>query len=287
MRNDILDKVKQLEKLPTLPEVIYKVLSFKGKEDISLKEIEGIINRDPSLSAKLIRVANTVFFNPYGTPVTGLRRAIELLGTNNLFSIVLSIVLTELFPIQRDSPYRDLFWKHSFVCAFVSKHFSKFLPDVDEDTAFAAGLLHDIGKLVFYAYFNDKYDEVLDAIERGLSSYLAEFRVFSVSHDEVGATLLDAWGIPRVIVDAVRYHHTLGGSKGFTDLTALVHIANTLTMLSDYSYYRGVFIVELSENPAWLRVKRYIEDADYEIHKVFDDVTYAVDMAEIIWGERL
>ncbi|MGB9668169.1 MAG: HDOD domain-containing protein [Thermosulfidibacteraceae bacterium] len=284
-REKLLEDVKKLNKLPALPEVVYKIMLLK-EEDCSLSALEGVISKDPVITAKLLKIANTVYFNPYGQSVTGLKRAIELIGVRNIFSVVLSIVVTNLFPIEAKTFYRELFWKHSFLCAFISKRLSRFVKGVSDDTAFTTGLLHDIGKLVFYSYFGDSYEKVVELTQKGIPSYLAEMRVFGVSHDEVGSVLLEVWGLPAEVVEAVRFHHTLTDSRNFSELTALVHVSNILTMLSSFSYNSGVLFVVLNDDPGWLRLKDYITDSDYEIHKIFDDVVYAIDIAEIAWSRE-
>lgn len=284
-REDVLDKVRRLEKLPALPEVLQRILSLREK-DYSILNLENIISKDPVVTAKVIKVANTLYFNPYGREVTSLKRAIELIGLQNLFSVVLSMVIPDLFPIEEDSFYKELFWKHSFVCAFICKRLAKFCCNVDTDSAFTVGLLHDIGKLVLLIYFKEDYEEVLAYTKKGLPSYLAELRVFGVSHDEVGAVLLETWGLPSVISNAVRFHHNLVDGKNFDDITGLVHVANILTMLSGFSYNSGILMVILDDDPAWRRFKGRIEDPDYEIHKVFDDVIHAIDLAEISWSRE-
>ncbi len=281
----VLDKVRKLEKLPTLPEVLNKILSLKN-ENYSIVNLENIISKDPVITAKVIKVANTLYFNPYGYRVTSLKRAIELIGLNNLFSVILSMVIPDLFPIEKNSLYRELFWKHSFVCAFICRRLAKFCCDVDTDSAFTVGLLHDIGKLVLLIYFKDDYEKALTYIGKGLPSYLAELRVLGVSHDEVGAVLLETWGLPEVISNAVRFHHNLVDGKNFDDITGLVHVANILTMLSGFSYNSGILMVVLDDDPAWRRFKGRIVDPDYEIHKVFDDIVHAIDLAEIAWSRE-
>ncbi|NPA15204.1 MAG: HDOD domain-containing protein [Deferribacteres bacterium] len=286
MRDLVISKIESLENLPTLPEIVTEVMRIVQTDDFSVKELKNIIEKDPVLTAKLLKIANTFYYNPYGKEITSTERAIIQLGTKNLLPIVFGLSLIKVFTIQDDSFDVKLFWKHSYTCAHIAKRIAKYfnLPDAE---AFTAGLLHDVGKIVLYMIFPKDYLKAIELTEtENIPMFEAERRVFDIDHAEVGEILLNKWHIPQLIIEPVRYHHEPDKAPSHKYFAALINIANIFTRASGQYFGKDTYGVVLEETPGWLILKKRIKEEDVEelIMPINDDVEEAIEFANIAWG---
>ena len=140
------DKIETSRNLPSLPHILVKLIEACNSEPDTIKEISKIINKDVSLSARLLRLVNSVY---YGLPtrVTGVDHALLLLGTNAVKNIAISASVFQAFDQAKDSSvFRlKLFWWHSLMCATLGKLIAVKTSYPAPDEAFLSGLLHDIG----------------------------------------------------------------------------------------------------------------------------------------------
>ncbi len=196
--------------LPTLPHILLKLVeACKGEPD-TMKEISQIISKDTALSARIIRLVNSVY---YGLPnrVTSIDHALLLVGTNTIKNIAISASIYQAFNQAEDSSVISrlkLFWRHSLMCATLSKLIAKKISYSSPDEAFLSGLLHDIGKLVLWVNFSKKeYAEILEPYRSKPDLLLAREARLGANHCEVGAWMINRWKLQSFIADAVRYHH--------------------------------------------------------------------------------
>jgi len=207
---DVLHCVNRFDSLPLLPESFVRVSELLKKEDFYQAELIEVVNRDLTLSAEILRVANSAYFGAR-KKITSLDLALNLLGTSSVRNI---IIFAELFKQPHGLP-KQLFdiselWEHSVSVANISTLLARRLglPTALREAAFSAGLLHDLGKIVLAKMRPTDYRKAIE-LSRDLNApmFEAEMALFGASHDEVGAYLLESWGFPLTIVDAVAYHH--------------------------------------------------------------------------------
>jgi HD-like signal output (HDOD) protein len=200
------------------------------KEDGTLAEVARIISQDMGMCAKMLQLVNSAFF---GLPcrVSNPAQAVSLLGLDNVKALVLSIgVFTQLDPgLLCDM---SSLWDHSFKTAMCAKAIStcQGADPRAADSAFTAGLLHDIGKLVLACSLPEKYQQVLMHLEsRAGDSSSLELEIFGCTHGQIGAYLMGLWGLPDMIVESVGWHHIPAQIKPvvFGPLIA-VHAANLI-----------------------------------------------------------
>ncbi|MCK4728149.1 MAG: HDOD domain-containing protein, partial [Desulfobacterales bacterium] len=148
------NRIETSTNLPSLPHILVKLIEVCNREPDTIKEISQIIDKDVSLSARLLRLVNSVY---YCLPnrVTGIDHALLLLGTNAVKNIAVSASVFQAFDQARDSSvFRlKLFWWHSLMCATLAKLIAEKISYPAPDEAFLSGLLHDIGKLVLLGNF--------------------------------------------------------------------------------------------------------------------------------------
>ncbi len=202
----------RIEELPTLPAVIPKLLSLIDDPRSSAGDVTEIISRDPSLTAKLLKVANSAY---YGFPakISDLRHAVALLGFNLVKSLAVSIGVIKNFPRGKQSAYFSAsgLWLHSLVVATAMQELERrFCPrDENHDYLFIVGLLHDLGKVVLDQFFPELFSEVLEKANAGehVKLHQVEREIIGIDHCEVSAMLLTRWKFPPKIVQPIAWLH--------------------------------------------------------------------------------
>jgi putative nucleotidyltransferase with HDIG domain len=219
-----------LDKLPSAPRCFLELTEAMTGSAGGLASVAGIIERDPAMSAKVLQLANSAYFGA-GHHVTSVQRAVVYLGVDLIQSLVST---TQVFDTLRDSEPPEVvalqaIQEHSLLTARLAKRLITDPARAEE--AFAAGLVHDIGKIVLARAYRERYADVLALARRDRRpSYQVEKEVLGVTHAEAGAYLLGVWGLPAPIVETVAHHHTpriVGAAT--REVLAAVHVANALT----------------------------------------------------------
>ncbi len=201
-------RIETSRNLPTLPHILLKLIEVCNREPGTIKEISQVITKDASLSARFMRLVNSVY---YGVPnrVTSIDRALALLGTNAIKNIAISASVYQAFSKAKDSSVFKLkqFWWHSLICASLAKRIAEKTSYPAPDEAFLSGLLHDIGKLVLWVNFAKEYAEILQSHKSEPDLLLAGEMRLGATHSEVGAWMINRWNLQSFMADAVLYHH--------------------------------------------------------------------------------
>ncbi|MCM8535367.1 MAG: HDOD domain-containing protein [Lentisphaeraceae bacterium] len=214
MKNIILEYVKNLENLPAFPEVSMSIMKVLQDETTGLNEAVGVIKRDPSLTMRILKVANSAKFG--GTmKVTALEVAAGRLGVKMLRQLALVDSVMNLFPESKSGYDSRSFWEHSLCTACVSETLIKrlkenpnyYLPKGLE--CFTASLIHGVGMLVLQLGFSKSTANIVQYMkDEGLPLYETEMQLIGISNPECGEILCDYWQMPELIKLAVRWHLT-------------------------------------------------------------------------------
>lgn len=232
MKNEDIQKlVSGLPSLPSMPAVYEELCKELGNEDLSLQRIGDIVSRDLALTAKILQLANSSFFN-FPHDIESVNQAVSLLGTEIVNGLVLSSAVFSQFEGDIDGFQLERLWRHSRDCAAVSTAIAGFESDKKPiaDQSFQAGMLHDIGRLVLAAGLPSAYEETIDiADSENVPIHVAEVRLIGCDHSQIGAYLMGLWGLPDPIVEAIAYHHNPQEAVAdeFSPLT-VVHAGNCL-----------------------------------------------------------
>jgi signal transduction histidine kinase/HD-like signal output (HDOD) protein len=200
----LFNRMETSRNLPSLPHILVKLIEVCNREPDTIKEISQIINKDVSLSARLMRLVNSAY---YGLPnrVTGIDHALLLLGTDAVKNIAISASVFQAFDKTKESSvFRlKLFWWHSLECATLAKLIAEKTSYAAPDEAFLSGLLHDIGKLVLLGSFPKEYAEILQSHASKPDLLLAGETRLGATHCEVGAWMINRWKLESFMADAV------------------------------------------------------------------------------------
>jgi len=224
--------ISRLKSLPSLPKFYNELMAELQSPEPSIKNIGKIIAQDMGMTAKILQLVNSAFFG-LGHKITDVTRAVSFLGLETIKSLVLSIHLFSQFD---DTTLQGLslgrLWNHSTTVANLAKQICRLekLEHKLTNEAYVAGLLHDVGKLVLAANFNQEYSEVIAlSYRKEIILFEAEKEVLGATHAEVGAYLLGLWGLPDKVVSSLCFHHTPWEYPDDTfNPVAAVYIANVL-----------------------------------------------------------
>lgn len=245
-----LDEViRQIKDLPTLPTVAKEMLNNLDDDDTSLDVICEKVALDQSLTAKMLRLANSSYYGANSKVVT-LQQAVALLGIKNVKELILMASIENSFPTSNCLKFDAKgFWRHSIATAICAELISRTLK-MKHDFAFTAGLLHDIGRLVLVTRFPNDYHQVLTYREQEDCSLLdAERTVMGIDHVVVGWLLATEWEFSDAIQDAIRGHHQ-PDDKNLNSIASVIHVANSIVHALDLSKTEYDLVPPISQH-AW------------------------------------
>lgn len=272
---------QSLRELPPLPTAVTKVLQEMQQPEPSSANVEKIIAGDQALASKVLRVVNSAYYG-VSRQVTNVGQAIIILGLQQVRNIVLSVGSMAAFnaktPRQLETMQR--FWQHSFGCGAVC---NLLAPHVGWDrkkteTAFTAGILHDIGRLFLFCNFGNTYDKLIDvANDHGITFEEAEVKMLGMGHGAIGGVIAEEWGLPVALVECIRNHE--GPFETLPDeLTSVVHFGDWLNK-KIYFEGRDVKLGELDPS-----VKDWLNLSDEHFEQIAVQTWSKVEEAKEMFG---
>ncbi len=249
--------VNQIGRLPSKSSAYSQLIDEFNKPDTSLDKAAAIVSTDMSMTAKLLQLVNSAYF---GLPreVHDVSQAIFYLGTDTIRDLVLSVQIFSCFEQEKlDAAGLGGLWDHSLMVAQLSRALASSITNDKTiiSSAFTAGLLHDIGKLIIGVVFKDFYS-TRALVGKDSNYWLGEeIRQFESSHADIGAYLLGLWGIPPAIQIAVSNHHSIQGylNRGFA-LSVAVYFANYFAYYFSNNPLTPSFQLEPAvEENAWVK----------------------------------
>ena len=271
-------EVEEIGALPTLPEIPMKILQLVADEGSSMEDISRIVERDPAITANILRVANSVYYG-VREKVASLKLALAILGLNEIINIITSVSIVRMFASRKsgNSFDRAKFWQHSFGCATASQLIARELKFAFGDVEFVAGLIHDLGKLIMDQYFHSKLKEIKKLKEsEDIPLLEAETRVMGVDHATLGSWLAQSWRLPQALVESITYHHrpldvlALPTPSEEPALTAIINLADILANEPDLNFTESSQSGKpFSDNVAWKIILAERPDLDKEMLEQF------------------
>jgi putative nucleotidyltransferase with HDIG domain len=217
--------------LPSLPQVCLSLNEAVNNPRTSTLQIAELVGSDPALTARLLKLVNSSF---YGFPsrIETPSQAVMILGTAHLCDLVFTTSITRLFQdIPEDLVCMDSFWRHSIACGLAARVLAARRHEPNDERFFVAGVLHDIGRLVFYQQVPHLARRALIRcrMKRDLL-HLAERSVIGFDHAVIGAALLHEWALPQSLVESVAFHHDPLEASRHPLEAALVHVGDAIAL---------------------------------------------------------
>lgn len=230
--------LRELDRLPPFSPILNRLLASLAREDVSFAELASLIEKDTVLAGNILRLVNSALYSLPGT-VTSVRHAVAILGLVKLRNVLLGMTISRLWRSVRTPPGWSTaqFNLHSVAVATLADLLVEVVPAPDAEGAFVAGLLHDMGKLLWAVALPDHYLLLRRSLEPGRGDWVTcEREIAGWDHAELTAAALERWKLPEPIRRAVRYHHAPELARGGElDLAHVVHAANVLAADMGYS----------------------------------------------------
>ncbi|HUE71370.1 MAG TPA: HDOD domain-containing protein [Pirellulaceae bacterium] len=229
--------VANADRLYSLPAVALEVVRLTSQPYLDTRELKTCLEKDPALTARILKVVNSSIF---GLPrkVTDLAQALGLLGIKPLKMLVLGFSLPKQLWEGLEAKTVIWYWRHSLVKAMAARELSASFPVNDGDEAFLAALLQDVGILVLVGQLNSPYLSLL-AEARGDPEALRELETQSLGFDhvELGANLLESWGLAPALLKAVQFPQERAAVQSLSlpdrSTAQVLHLAHLLASVLD------------------------------------------------------
>ncbi|MEZ4754764.1 MAG: HDOD domain-containing protein [Bdellovibrionota bacterium] len=193
-----------MRSIPSMPNAAQQAFKLSTNPNADARDFIEVIESDESLSARLMKIANSVFFDR-GTGSKTIEEAVHVIGIQELRCLLNACSLTEIFPSRHSA--RQQLWANDVATAIISRALAARLVPGKEDFAFLAGLMHDIGKLLLLQQAEIKYSLVLSKVEQGQSFQEAEEDVFAFNHMEAGTLVGEKWRFDEDLLEVIQTHH--------------------------------------------------------------------------------
>lgn len=220
---------QEVENLFSLPDVAIRLNDLIDQPDTSIQELVEVVQLDAGIAATVLRLANSAW---YGLPsrVDTISRAITLIGQKALRDLVMSTsVITTFKGISSEFVDMRDFWDNSVTCGVVTRSLAQKCGMRDAERMFLAGLLHKVGRLVFYASRPVQYRQVLQDKNNGEAAIIAaEESVFGFNYAQLGAALLRAWRVPAALDEMVEFQLDPGHAPNHPFDACILHVAGDI-----------------------------------------------------------
>lgn len=207
-RDRLLELVLSSDELPSLPDVASRLLTLMSKEDTELADVASLISQDVALCSKVIKVSNSAFYN-FPQQITSIQQAVSVLGTNAVRSLVLSFSFLSLSKPKGATRFDfNTFWQRSLASAVSARLILGQLPGANVEQAFLAGLLQNLGELVLACTVPEKFEAVLEELEKGERDQCEiERELLQLDHARIGYEVSHYWSFPSALSLPILYHH--------------------------------------------------------------------------------
>jgi HD-like signal output (HDOD) protein len=261
--------VKKIQQIPTLPIISQKIMAVAGNANVSFKQLVGIIEKDPALATKILKVANSAFYGLLSR-VTSLEHALVILGIYEVKSIILGSSIHNFFSHSESDAFdRTRFWKHAIICSQVAKLLGREFNIRDDDSLLLAGLIHDMGKIVIDEYFHADFLKIIEHVSSNNTTFSkAEKEILGATHYQIAAKLLKQWSFPDKVIMQVLYHHAPWYDENYHSI--IIYLANIFTKLAGYSCHPNEKKIDVDEFAKSSEINFIVKsgfDLDYETIK--------------------
>jgi HD-like signal output (HDOD) protein/prolyl-tRNA editing enzyme YbaK/EbsC (Cys-tRNA(Pro) deacylase) len=230
----IRERVRHVHQLPSMPGMAMQILKLRNNPYSHVSELAAIVEQDPSLSAQIIRYASSPFFGYQGRVDSVAMAIARVLGMDFVMDLAFGLSLCKSFRNPTGGPLGlNNFWQHATFTGALTQALCLRIPYMRRPSpgiAYLSGLLHNFGFLLLGHLFPDQFTRLNKALAEHPERPITELEreILGISHADLGLWLMEAWGMPKEIVDAVHEHHNPAFRGDFAVYANLVYIANAL-----------------------------------------------------------
>lgn len=238
---NLKERIAKLNRLPAMPDMPRRILAIRNDPNSTVDQLVELVEQDLSLSAQILRYANSSIFATR-EEVVSLKDAIfRVLGYETVLHLSLGYALGRVFKLPEKGPLgQSQFWQHATYSAALVQHLAGAMPRQlrpKPGIAYLAGLLHDVGFLVLNLFFKNEHAWLNKMIEANpdQSVLTMEKRLLDVTHNELGAWLMQAWKMPEELIITVEHHHNLDYNGPHAEYALLLNLSERLLKMHSMS----------------------------------------------------
>ena len=200
-----------VEKMPAFPKSVQRILELTRDINCPPKELVMVIEKDPVLTMKLLRILNSAYYS-FSKQITSVNQSVVCLGLNTVKNLALSFAAMGSLPRQNAAGFDvQRYLLHSLATASLARTLCQKYSqnNTDPGDCYITGLLHDFGKVVFAQFLPAEFKEALTySTEYSVSLHSAEQQIIGMDHTVVGSMLVEKWQFPQQLIDNIRHHHS-------------------------------------------------------------------------------
>lgn len=248
----IIEALKNHKDLPTLSIIHDKIVEvFSTDENIPIERISGIIKKDPALSARILKIANSPFYG-FSTRIHSIDRAIVLMGSN-----IVKSILVGTYAFKSEDGMMSGLWEHSILSAIAARTLSRYIlsvnasetRSVDLDNIFASAIMHDIGRVFIATVSPDDFKIIAEKVRsEGKNPIDIEKEVIGINHDVIGSMLMQQWNFPECIYLPVSRHHNPVLTEDYAAEAAILNIADILSAALGMGYTENPLVEPIRQD---------------------------------------
>lgn len=278
LMSTLLNEVLSSE-ISTIQNTVMQIVRIINDPNTSAKDLREIIEVDPPLSAKLLKLSNSAYYG-YAKEIHGIQEAIVCIGFDAVRELALNQKVCKVFQDTEDiyGYKRTALWKHSVAVAVCAKliYIKIFLQR--GDSLYVAGLLHDLGIIALDQFLPNYFKKIVEkSVNERKCPFKIEREILRFTHSDIGGAIADAWGFPDDLIAAIAYHHNPGGAaREYQKITATLFV-------SEYSVQREN--IGYCENPyerdhIFKQCKRALGIKDGQLEAVIKEVKEDISRME-------
>ncbi|MDR3724662.1 MAG: HDOD domain-containing protein [Terracidiphilus sp.] len=267
-------------RLPPFPMVAMRVLQLVNKENAQLHQIAELISSDPAFASEVLTVANSPVYALH-YPVNSIMQAVAVMGGNALQGMCVTVGVRAYLGKSMAQPSMKTLWRHNLACALLAQHLAA-ASGLDKDTAYTAGILHDIGRAALAVIQPKEYSTLL-AQHKGTPKSMMECEreLFGWDHCETGLELIKNWKLSEQFAVVIEHHHMEAESQAEWDLSQIVKIGCRMADAAGFPAFPGCECIPYADllaevpvevlehlNPDVAALTREIGEAIYHVEHV-------------------
>lgn len=259
----------ETQTLPHIPRVVQELIESFKDDDVDVDDVSAKVALDQSLTAKVLRLANSAHYGVSRT-IANPHDAIMLLGFNTLRTMVLASGVTTAFRMPPEFDQKK-FWKDAFAIAALAKWIAQYVPGCDKETAFTCGMLHSIGDLLIRLVMPADA-AAIDAAERlGGKRHSLEYVRFGFNYADVGAELARRWKFPEEIQHAIAQQNAPEDNASYSKMAGILFIAKYLRQAHENGLTEEAILASFPQSVA--------DQIGMNTSKAYADVSRTTDLS--------
>jgi HD-like signal output (HDOD) protein len=225
-------------RIPPFPLIAVRVLQLTNQEDVPMRQLSDLISSEPAFSSEVLTIANSALY-ACRVPINSVLQAIAILGTNSIKGLSLTVGVRAYLGNALNQESLRAIWRHSLACALSANQLAA-AGTTDKNSAYTAGILHDIGRLALAVISPKEYATLLQTHSGPPASALeAERGLFGFDHCEAGRHLIADWKMPSYLTEVVAGHHSPREHHDTWQMPDLIHASCRLADTVGFAVFQG------------------------------------------------